>query len=351
MKYKKVPVPEEFNFYRFQQTELLPREIYEETISIIENHKRLRIYKKKMRAYQKKKLLAETNPNVKIPPKPVFEPVPIVKIDRTYIPFNHDDVTHRVEGPAYNIKGALEPEKASFVSSIESQAIERRYPRRINDSEVLHKANHSIDGEELKKQKELYEVDAKALREARKSIKKKDVLNYLKNYPIDEWILLITRLYKALTNLLKLIDLQVESIVVNSNRLQEKGIGTIQQLEELILYQDYKVELLNAYCLNKMWAGLLEDDYEREIFLVVLQRKKQVRQIESQKLRTAYRKRREIVKRFREFCIIHGLDREWFYEHFAFLPIVQYYAEHHDYDKRIAEMRMNAPEYGKKKEG
>lgn len=345
MKYKKVPVPEEFDFYKHKnrRLQLLPREIYEESISIIENHKRKRVYDKSMRAYEKKKKLAETDPSVKLPQKPVFEPVPIVKFEEPDIKFNHDENVSYLDAPVFDVYSGISGEKACFVHSIGSQTIERTYSECLKNPACFYRASAELSAEEQEKVKNEYDEDARICRENRKNLpKKRDTLEYLKNYPVDEWILLVTRLYKALTNLLKLIDLEVESIVVNSPRLAERGQSTIKQLEELIQYRDYKIELINVYCLNKIFAGLLENDYEREIFLVVMQRKKQLKQIESQKLRTAYRKRREILKRLREYCIVHGMDRNWFYEHFAWLPIVQYYAENHDYDKRIAELNMTA---------
>lgn len=227
----------------------------------------------------------------------------------------------------------------TFVRQNRYPSIEINYSDSLKNTDVIKKSQREAENRESLLKAYLDEV--KELKLKRGKMKKRmPAIEKLRNFSVDEWIVLATRVYRAIPNLLKLIDLDVSNIVANSNKLSERGMGTIKQLEELIILKDQKVELLNLYCLNQIFAGLLTTDNEREIFLVCMQRKKHMSQLESQKLRTAYRKRREILKRFREYAIVHGMDRAWFFEHFAFLPVVKYYADRHDLIKKTEELNL-----------
>lgn len=169
----------------------------------------------------------------------------------------------------------------------------------------------------------------------------------IKDMSVDEWILCVINLFKSIPPLVTLIDLDVKRIAFNSGRYNVKHCSTISQIETILRLKEQKEMLLNIYVLNKFFAGLTLNYQERMVFLCVMQKSLPAEKITSQKLRTAYRTRRVMLRRFREFCLRRGYTAEWFYNHFAFLPCVKYYVENTKAkeDKHLKELEMEKNEH------
>lgn len=240
---------------------------------------------------------------------------------------------------AFDNYSPIKTEVNAFVENNKILSVETRLREKLGSVDALKKAKKTVLNPDVAIESYFREVET--IKENRKFIHKNaSAITKLKNFTIDEWIILLVKMYRAVPNLLKLVDLDVDNIIINSARLSDRGMGTIKQLEELISLKDQKIELLNVYALNQIFAGLLESPEDQEIFLAVMQKRKKLSGIESQKLRTAYRRQRNIIKKFREYAIVHGMDRFWFFEHFSVLPIVRYYAKRHNITKKSDELSL-----------
>ena len=150
----------------------------------------------------------------------------------------------------------------------------------------------------------------------------------LKAFTLEEWVVMVCRLFDAMPSLINLMDLDIRRIAYTSPVLTAKGMTTIHQLEMMLESKERKEQYLNIYVLNQDFAELLKNDEERKVFRYVLQGSPgKIKKKNGQKLRTAYRIRRNILNRLKEFCISHGFSQDWFYDHFSCLPPVLYLAE------------------------
>ena len=335
MHYKKTQTSMHFEYVDDSQTYLLPREKFEIGLAKIENRARQRKYQSELNQYNKKvaDIKSKGGKDLPAPPKkPEFVEVPTQKKSETtwYIDINEDKYLE----PKADVVSSVVKDKESFdfVESIKVDTLEKVNYKSLSLCEVQNTGGAKENKNYIAPSEGVKARDASAL-SAR-----------LKNFSLEIWILMVCRIYKSIPNLIALIDLDVKRIAYNSPRLSERGMSTIKQLESLQKMVDRKEQYLNLYVLNKLFAGMLENEMEREVFLIVFQRSKDMRQLESQKLRTAYRVRRNILKRFKEFCLTKGYDANWFYNHFSGLSPVRYFAEVHDNDKRLEELRLGSGE-------
>lgn len=209
-------------------------------------------------------------------------------------------------------------------------------------AKALHEKKKAANDRELNLKKNISQAT-----KGEKFKKELSTLEKLKSMSEDEWIMCILRLFKTIPLLISAIDLDVKRIAYNSGRYNAMHVTTITQMETILQLNDKKEMLLNMYVLNKLLAGLCLTYEERMVFLCVMQRSMGSDKITSQKLRTAYRTRRRLLRRFREFLLKRGYDAGWFYDHFSFLPCVHYYILNHKEgeDKRLKELNMDAQEY------
>ena len=233
-----------------------------------------------------------------------------------------------------------DPGTRALVSFIERPKIEIENKGRLSRAEVLNplKKEVKVVGKKRGRPKT---ITAFLNPKAKTAEEEEEITEKLKNTSLEVWIAMVCRVYKSLESMISALDIDFKRIVFNSARLSERGMTTIKQLEHLAQIRAVKDQYMNLYVLNKMWANLLKTRDERLVFLVVLQRAVKTNKLTSQKLRTAYRIRRNIIKRFKEFCLVKGYDQEWFFEHFCEIPAIRYFAEHHDTEKRIEEIRLN----------
>lgn len=151
-----------------------------------------------------------------------------------------------------------------------------------------------------------------------------DANRYLQDMGLEEWVMVVCGLFRAMPTLIKLEDLDVINMAVSGPVLSAKGMTTIEQLEIMLQAKERKEQYLNIYVLNKMFAKLLKNDDEREVFKYLFLRpeKGSARKRFGSKLRNAYRIKSKLLSRFKGMCEEKGYGAVWFYYHFAELPPV-----------------------------
>lgn len=332
MQYQKSQTPIYFKFRDDTETYLLPREKFEIGVNLYQNLQNEKNYERELKIYNKKVERVRANNGKKLPkpPKkpdilPTFAPVKASRFNPDFAP---------LQQPEANVLSKILTSKQSydFVKSISCEKLEEVNFNSLMKCDVQKTAGAPIS-EDLSKKKVIENTETV-------DNQPKSVTDRIKDFSLEVWILMACRVFKSIPNLIALLDLDVKRIAFNSPRLSERGVSTIRQLEALTQYAERKEQYLNLYVLNKIFAGLLKSPLEREVFLIVFQRSKDIKQLESQKLRTAYRIRRTMLKRFKEFCLSRGYDKEWFFEHFGNLPPIRYFAEHHGTEKRLEELRL-----------
>ena len=163
----------------------------------------------------------------------------------------------------------------------------------------------------------------------------------LKDYKVEEWVYLCCSLGAGVPSMVAAIDCTINRIAYEKNRYQERNVNLVHLMDTMMELMEHKEMLLNIYVLNKIFAGLVKTKEEQEVFLCVIQKSKPSNTIDGAKLRTAYRTRRNLIRRFREWCLVRGYTSEWFYDHFADVPAVRYACENVDIKKRVAELDVN----------
>jgi len=152
-----------------------------------------------------------------------------------------------------------------------------------------------------------------------------DAFSKLKAFTLEDWIKVVCRLFDAMPSMINLMDIDIKRIAYTSPVLSAKGMSTLKQLEMLLQSKERKEQYLNIYVLNQMFIERLKNDEERKIFRHVLQAAPgSIKKRYGDKLRKAYRLRKNIINRCKEYCYSMGYDEDWFYGHFAQLPPVLY---------------------------
>lgn len=211
------------------------------------------------------------------------------------------------------------PEKSDgdvFVrTSSSDERFIKKYAKDIKKSEVLtKKASKSVA---LKKAERKYQFKNGL---GVSSVKKQE----MKDFDEDTWVVIVCRMAKAIPTLVELTDIEIKKLVYSSPQLSERGFSVVRQMEAILDAEYKKEQYLNILVLNKQFEGLIETKMEEQVFRCVLQRVKTIKAIESQKVRTAYRVKKNLINRLKNYCIKNGWDKNWFFEHFGELPPVKY---------------------------
>ena len=212
-----------------------------------------------------------------------------------------------------------------FEQSVFYKKFEKEHVKDFNRCEVKRKSNEELV---IQSDTERY-VTKKANYKKRMGLEPATSVNkILKNYSLEEWVVLTCRLFDAMPSMINLMDIDIKRIAYTSPVLSAKGMSTIKQLEILMQSKERKEQYLNIYVLNQMFVGLLKNDEERKVFRYVLQGTTgSIKKRYGDRLRTAYRIRKNIINRCKEYCLSMGYDEDWFYCHFADLPPVHYVVE------------------------
>ena len=274
-----------------------------------------------------------------IPPKPK-KPEPIEGSYPLKVFWRKDD--HGFDGYSTTVRSLVKDPKAmEFVDSISCRQFEYDQKYSIRKAEILKNACDPMFAD-VRRRIWAERTEMRKLEDAKRPARPYDkiptVHEVMRSMKLEHWIVLITMMFKGIPKLVEIIDNDVKRIAFCSSELASKGYTTIQQVDMLVNYEERKSEYINAYVLNQMFASLMKTEMERDVFVCMLQKLEDVKKIKSQKLRTAYRHRRLVMKKCVEYCKANGFNEVWFYGHFAKLPAVQYYVETQPVAKRVKEL-------------
>lgn len=147
----------------------------------------------------------------------------------------------------------------------------------------------------------------------------------LAEYGLLDWARLALSVHNFLPEIVNTLEAVIDSTAV-APRVGNWGTAVIDCFEEMASYLDEKDRLINLYVVGGYLLKALTPDEDAVIRASVMHQT-DICDIEKiGNFRQVYRKRDKILKRLKEILMLKNCSVDWFYNEFAGLPIVQYYA-------------------------